>query len=323
MQCQSWLTSIVSVFSQPNGRSFIVPDEASIIKTLVQLTVNLKPDKRALKDRYYSQAKTKYFRPDPTTGVPPSLKAAANHVKSEFHKWADLYELPPGEATILMSQLGTLGAIASTSCDVLENLPVDQDTKFLLHSFFGSEGKVQIEMIADEFVEDHDNALNQWDENAFEFAPSPLLFAHVPSQIVCKESYPQQQSPMHSSGATAGARHYYTTNSTNPADHPPTLTQYQPQIQQYQSIQYSPEQCGLSKLPFSVMSNQMRPCMLPHRGLRYIHPSPSQAILYQQNGAPSQYTLHQQNLVLPSSAVRAAYRPYSSRSDLPPPNQFY
>jgi hypothetical protein len=325
-QCQSWLlTSIFSFYLQPNGRTFIVPDVASIIKTLVQLTVNLKPDKRALKDRYYNQAKTKYFHPDPTTGVPPSLKAAANHVKSEFQKWADLYELPPGEATVLMSQLGTLGAIASASHAVLENVPVDQDTKNLLHNFFGSEGKAQINMTADELVEDDDNTLGQWDENVFEFAPSPVLFAQVPSQIVCKEPHPQQYSPMHSSGATAGGHHYYATNGTNPEGNPPfePFRQYQPQVQQCQSTRYSSEQCGLSTHPFPVMSNQMQPSMPPPRGMSYLQPTPSQATLYQQHWDPSQATLYQQNWAPPSSSVSAAYRPYSSRSDFPPPRQYY
>ena len=165
----------------------------------MQLSVNLKPEKRALKDQYFEQMKTKYFIPHHDTNIPPSLDAASKHVKHEFLKWAEIYELPAGEADVLVFHLGTLGAITSASHVVLENVPVDGDTKQLFHNFFGSEGSHEME---DKLVKTDYQYIPQGQDaepimNTTDLFPQPTQFKNVPSQILC-DPYPQQHSPMNS-----------------------------------------------------------------------------------------------------------------------------
>ena len=142
------------------------------------------------------QARTKFFFPDPVTGIPPSIDAASIHIKHEFRKWADTYELPAGEAEVFFSYLGSLGAIARASHVELEHVPVDEDTKHLLHNFFGSESNPQRNNLNEHTLESESNF-------ELDFPPHPppppssYGYVNVPSQIFCVPQ-PCEYTPMQS-----------------------------------------------------------------------------------------------------------------------------
>ena len=99
--------------------------------------------KREAKQLYYDRQRTKYFIPSPDGKIPRSYDvaaAASEHVAEAIHEWAERFDLPPGEGGVLMSMLGSLGEIAIADDEVLSNLPIADQTRDTLHSFFGSKG---------------------------------------------------------------------------------------------------------------------------------------------------------------------------------------
>lgn len=93
------------------------------------------------KSQFFQKQHEKYYLPaDPTVHSIPrsSAPAAARHVAEAFRTWAERFDLPPGEANVLMSLLGSMGAIIGTLNDdeSLRSVPVDERTKQILRDFF-------------------------------------------------------------------------------------------------------------------------------------------------------------------------------------------
>lgn len=114
--------------------------------------------KRDIRQLYFDKQRERYFLPrdssspsctTPTftrsssTNIPmSSAPYAATHVAEALRHWAMRFDLPTGEANVLMSMLGTLGEIVTADDDpTLQSVPIDDRTKRLLHVFFGSKGR--------------------------------------------------------------------------------------------------------------------------------------------------------------------------------------
>jgi hypothetical protein len=117
--------------------------------------------KRDIRELYFDKQRERYFLPhdssspscttptftrsssSSTTNIPmSSAPYAATHVAEALRHWAMRFDLPPGEANVLMSMLGTLGEIVTADDDpTLQTVPIDDRTKRLLHVFFGSKGR--------------------------------------------------------------------------------------------------------------------------------------------------------------------------------------
>ena len=114
------------------GRVFIVPDVASAITILSSVVQALTPASRNLKKQYHHSVKSKNFVGDNTSS---SKAAAIMHVATAFRNWANRFELPVGEADVLMSRFGSISGIGTAE---LNAAPLYDSTKDKLHSFFGS-----------------------------------------------------------------------------------------------------------------------------------------------------------------------------------------
>jgi len=120
------------------ARIFIVPEVATVLRTIVSVMDSIKPEKRELKRNFFAKEASENFLPDAHTNLPLSKDAVARHVTGAFRKWADKSEIPLCDANILLSVLGSLGKIISADRSVLDAIPVNESTKDILTDFFGS-----------------------------------------------------------------------------------------------------------------------------------------------------------------------------------------
>lgn len=67
--------------------------------------------------------------------------AAASHVAGAIRDWAQRFDLPPGEADVLLRLLDNLNSVARASSNDLAKVPIDSHTKVLLQLFFDQETK--------------------------------------------------------------------------------------------------------------------------------------------------------------------------------------
>ena len=132
------------------ARVFIVQDIKSILKIMMTTIQSLKPEKRALKEKYFqSQAKTLFLpnsvqnNTNPNSiGDPPSEKAdiASIYVVKAFQTWAaDYLGISIVEANILMKALGSLRKIISADEATLAQVPVSESCRQKVFHFFASE----------------------------------------------------------------------------------------------------------------------------------------------------------------------------------------
>jgi len=146
-RAQRLVRSLTSVTAKEQGntdktaRVSLVPDSNSAVSTLVSISNAMK--KKELKEAYFERQREEVFLPQESTNIVPSTSAAAaaKYVARTFRQWAERFELPPGEADVLMSMLGSLGEITVADSNVLDSLPIDSRSKMLLQSFFGSQRK--------------------------------------------------------------------------------------------------------------------------------------------------------------------------------------
>jgi hypothetical protein len=90
------------------------------------------------KRMYFEKQHQKYFLPKPRHIPATSRPAATKYVADAFWLWADRFELPEGEADVIMSLLGSMQAIGTADKKVLRSVPIDSRSKKYLLQFFGS-----------------------------------------------------------------------------------------------------------------------------------------------------------------------------------------
>lgn len=117
------------------SRVYIVPTAEAALAMIVNLEIDLSKSKK--RHLYYQRQMAAHFvPPNNTANAQEHQRAAMVHVAEALRKWADRYELPPGEINVLMSLMGTLGNISKAG-RLLENAPVEERTKQLVCAFFG------------------------------------------------------------------------------------------------------------------------------------------------------------------------------------------
>jgi len=125
-------------------RILIVQDTQQAIQAIFCLADSMSPAKRQLKREFFQRQRQAYFLPSEGGRIDTSLDSqAASHVAAALREWADVFELPSGEADVLMGILGSLGAIATANDEQLARVPVEDRTKAILHMFFGSAGSLR------------------------------------------------------------------------------------------------------------------------------------------------------------------------------------
>ena len=127
-------------------RVLVVQDTQQAVQAIFSLADSMSPAKRQLKQEFFQRQRQAYFLPSESGGgrMDPSLDPqAASYVASAIREWADVFELPAGEADVLMGILGSLGAIATANDEQLARVPVEDRTKAILHMFFGSPGSLR------------------------------------------------------------------------------------------------------------------------------------------------------------------------------------
>jgi hypothetical protein len=132
-------------------RVVLVPSTQKAIATLTSMVDALQ--KRGVKHLYFNKQREKHYLPDSRsstnggaggTKISPSYSAsAAKHVAEALRQLGERFDMPPGEADVLMSLLGTLGDIATADDNVLANIPMEDRSKQILHAFFGSHGTME------------------------------------------------------------------------------------------------------------------------------------------------------------------------------------
>ena len=122
-------------------RVFIHSDSESAISSLSSVSNATK--KKDFKRVYFeNQRENNFLPPQSSSSIPTTLApAAATHVAEAFRQWAMRFELPPGEANVLMSWpfLGTLSKIVSVDGNILQSIPIEDRSKQLLQVFFGGD----------------------------------------------------------------------------------------------------------------------------------------------------------------------------------------
>jgi hypothetical protein len=151
--------------------------------------------KKDAKHAYFEKQRERFFLPTSsitsTNSIPMACApAAAAHVAEALREWAQSFDLPPGEANVLMSLLGTLGDIVTADDHVLESVPIDDRTKRLLHVFFGSSGNTQPTATLTPYYNQHDDSMT----------PPPRDYS---------------SSQLHPSLAISGGSSYYTPESAS------------------------------------------------------------------------------------------------------------
>jgi hypothetical protein len=118
-----------------------VPDTATAIAALTTIADAMAPAKRALRREFVERQLLACFLPDDASGFPhPNADGqAAMNGASAFREWAELFELPPGEADVLMSIMGTLENIVTGDYQALTRAPLEDRSKEILHGFFESQ----------------------------------------------------------------------------------------------------------------------------------------------------------------------------------------
>ena len=128
----------------------LLPDTQSAIQNLIAIADSLSQVRKASKKAFFQRLEVKFFLPSSpsrkaesastaaATTVDPA--AVASHVEKGLREIARTFEFPMGEADILMSELGDLKTIATANDSLLGTIPIDQRTRKILHSFFGSSG---------------------------------------------------------------------------------------------------------------------------------------------------------------------------------------
>ncbi len=122
----------------------ISPDTPSAIDSLILVADSLSPERKASKNVLLRRLEDKFFLPsspsrnNDTTSDTVDPIAVASHVEGGLRVIAQIFDLPAGEADILMSELGDLKTIATADDSLLETIPIDNLTRKILHDFFGS-----------------------------------------------------------------------------------------------------------------------------------------------------------------------------------------
>jgi hypothetical protein len=135
-------------------RVFVVQDTAQAIETIMVLADALSREKRLLKRAFFKRQRVANFMPLSNTNTdphPPSqgqehrqqlqqqLDAVAmSQAAGAFRQWASDFQLPPGEADVLMKFFGStsLQAILTATEEQLVPVPIEDRTRTLLHMFF-------------------------------------------------------------------------------------------------------------------------------------------------------------------------------------------
>lgn len=123
----------------------IFPDTQSAIQSLIAVADSLSQERKASKKAFLRRLETKFFLPsfpsnvDSTEATEDTVDPAAvsSHVTGALLEMARIFELPVGEAKILL-ELGDLKTIATADDSLLDTIPLDPRTRKILHSFFGS-----------------------------------------------------------------------------------------------------------------------------------------------------------------------------------------
>jgi hypothetical protein len=131
-------------------RVFVVQDTAQAIETIVVLADALSPEKRLLKRAFFQRQRVAKFMPLNNTEQYPQRQqqqqqeqldaVATSHAAGAFRQWASNFQLPPGEADVLMNFFGStsLQAILTATEDQLAPIPIEDRTRQSLHMFFES-----------------------------------------------------------------------------------------------------------------------------------------------------------------------------------------
>jgi hypothetical protein len=142
-----------------NLRVMIFPDTNSAIEGLINVANVITPERKESKRIFLQRLEKKYFLPniisdennnnnasssndnnvDETAATVEEVEVAtAIHVAEGIRKFGDMFELPEGEVDILMSELKDLQTIATADDSLLDTIPIEERTRKVLHSFFGS-----------------------------------------------------------------------------------------------------------------------------------------------------------------------------------------
>lgn len=120
------------------ARVLMVSNNESLLGSLLSIIQSLKPEKRALKEKFFRKEAERTFYPDSITRLPPSELAVAKHVTSALHGWAKRAEVSVDDVNVLMNILGSLEKIVSVDENILDNIPINSLSKTAFLDFFRS-----------------------------------------------------------------------------------------------------------------------------------------------------------------------------------------
>ena len=121
------------------SRLAVVPDAATAVESLFAIAKALKPDTRKKKQLFINGYREKEYIPDSDSGIIGQPGNVHVKIAEAMYQWARDFGLPENEENLLMSDLETLGAIVTATDAQLQALPIENKTKPVLHSFFGSQ----------------------------------------------------------------------------------------------------------------------------------------------------------------------------------------
>jgi len=127
--------------SSQAGKSSLVltvPDTAAAVAALMDICDANGPTKRGLRREFTQRQRSNIFLPDVSTGLAHSNTdgRAASWAATAFRQWAERFDLPQGEADVLMSVMGSMENIVAGDGGALARAPVEDRTVDILSMFF-------------------------------------------------------------------------------------------------------------------------------------------------------------------------------------------
>ena len=133
------LTKSTSMFRiSQSSRVTFVSDNETAFGVLTGIADAMKHSEKRM--AYFRAKRRHLYIPDESGVIVPNSKAAIT-VGETLSEWAQQFGLPKEEESVLMAYLKTLESIATADDEILEDVPIEEATKKVLHWFFGSQGR--------------------------------------------------------------------------------------------------------------------------------------------------------------------------------------
>jgi len=193
-----------------NPKTFLVPTTKAVIETVLIMIDALQPERRKLRDDYFTYTRALNFLPDVKGHIDQSL--IARQVADKVHKLSIHLGFAPGEAEILMNHLGCLHKIATADYQDLRGIPIHDSSKNKLQEFFGSQrdqGETscvmwhdgsEVEECNHAYLSEHPEHYH-FQENELHGAsghhqqrdmPQSLPMAYARDDIACQQNFPEK-----------------------------------------------------------------------------------------------------------------------------------